>query len=178
MNSYAKDYKDPRWQKRRLEILERDKWECSNCGDKSTQLHVNHRFYSDNRKPWDYEDDELDTLCAPCHEKSTEQQRQLRRALCRACDLEKVLGFTFGVTGVEITAEEFSDLGIEGMVSFCSGALLFNIRAQGAVVAEFGTMEKAAISWAELCREHKEPVSGDNFCTFIGSYEAQKSELG
>lgn len=30
--SYAEKFKDPRWQKKRLKIMERDNWKCCECG--------------------------------------------------------------------------------------------------------------------------------------------------
>jgi hypothetical protein len=50
-----------------LEILERDKFSCSNCGDTESTLHVHHRRYVKGRKAWEYTDAELETLCEPCH---------------------------------------------------------------------------------------------------------------
>ena len=61
----AFNYKDPRWQKRRLEIMERDGFECVVCGDKESELHVHHKRY--RGQPWDAEDDDLQTLCVYCH---------------------------------------------------------------------------------------------------------------
>jgi len=66
--NYAEKYKDPRWQKKRLEILERDEWECQKCGDKESTLHVHHRYYEPNTDPWDYQNQVLVTLCNNCHE--------------------------------------------------------------------------------------------------------------
>jgi len=42
MDTYRRKLADPRWQKKRLEILERDGFECNSCGDSSTELHVHH----------------------------------------------------------------------------------------------------------------------------------------
>lgn len=43
--SYAQKLLDPRWQKIRLHILERDNWQCQNCLNKNETLHVHHRSY-------------------------------------------------------------------------------------------------------------------------------------
>jgi hypothetical protein len=50
---YSQKLKDPRWQKKRLEILERDGWKCMACGDKEKTLHVHHIFYLPGKEPWD-----------------------------------------------------------------------------------------------------------------------------
>ena len=67
MPSYSEKLKDPRWQKRRLEILERDNWECQICHDKTSTLHVHHKAYLKNLEPWVYPDSHLITLCESCH---------------------------------------------------------------------------------------------------------------
>lgn len=70
--TYAEKFKDPKWQKKRLKILERDEWSCQKCYDKNETLHVHHRRYIQGRDPWDYPDSVLITLCKPCHEHETE----------------------------------------------------------------------------------------------------------
>lgn len=67
MSSYSDKLKDPRWQKKRLYILERDNWRCKNCGDAESTLVVHHRNYLKNTEPWDYPDNLLVTLCELCH---------------------------------------------------------------------------------------------------------------
>lgn len=65
---FRDQYKHPNWQKKRLEILNRDKFTCQKCGDKETTLHVHHIKYYKNRKVWDYKNSDLITLCSDCHE--------------------------------------------------------------------------------------------------------------
>lgn len=65
--TYKDQLKDPRWQRKRLEILERDKWTCKLCGDKKTELHVHHYFYTKGRQAWEYENEAFDTYCRHCH---------------------------------------------------------------------------------------------------------------
>ena len=68
MSSYKEKFLDPRWQKKRLLILERDEWTCRLCGEISKTLHIHHKFYIFGVEPWDYSDDILETLCVDCHE--------------------------------------------------------------------------------------------------------------
>jgi len=63
--SYSDKLKDPRWQKKRLEILNRDNFTCKLCGDTETELHIHHVEYKG--EPWEQENDKLDTLCKHCH---------------------------------------------------------------------------------------------------------------
>ena len=66
---YQQQLRDPRWQRKRLSVLERDGWKCVACGDSKTELHVDHIQYRVKRiKAWEYRLDELQTLCRPCHE--------------------------------------------------------------------------------------------------------------
>jgi len=67
MTTYKEKLKNPRWQKKRLEILERDNWECQNCGETKKTLCVHHRTYFLNRDPWEYENKIFITLCEDCH---------------------------------------------------------------------------------------------------------------
>ena len=66
--TYSEKLKDPRWQKKRLEVFERDKWTCQWCGSKETTLHVHHECYEKGEEPWDTDEFLLTTLCADCHE--------------------------------------------------------------------------------------------------------------
>ncbi len=63
---YSQKLKDPRWQKKRLEIMQRDGFKCTCCGDSTSTLNVNHLRYSGD--PWEAEDKYLETLCECCHD--------------------------------------------------------------------------------------------------------------
>ncbi len=68
-SEYLELLKDPRWQRKRLEILERDSWTCQVCKSKDMTLHVHHCWYEDGVEPWDYPDGCFVTLCEVCHER-------------------------------------------------------------------------------------------------------------
>ena len=70
--SYYDLLKDPRWQKKRLEIFNRDNWACQICGEKKATLHVHHKIYLKNKNPWEYPDELLATLCEHCHQEEAE----------------------------------------------------------------------------------------------------------
>ena len=65
--NYKKAFGHPLWQRKRLEIMRRDGFKCLFCGDSESQLNVHHCFYVSGRKPWQYSDESLFTLCRPCH---------------------------------------------------------------------------------------------------------------
>lgn len=63
---YSEKLKDPRWQKKRLEILEKNNWQCEVCENNKKTLHVHHLVY-ENLEPWEYKDKDLIVLCNICH---------------------------------------------------------------------------------------------------------------
>ena len=84
--AWSRKYKDPRWQKKRLEILERDLWTCRCCmsEEDGVELHVHHGYYRlDAEGPWDYESETLWTLCRKCHKEATDDMREIRTVLAR-----------------------------------------------------------------------------------------------
>lgn len=81
--SYSDKLRDPRWQKKRLEIFERDGWICIICGSSQKNLHVHHNWYVRGLQPWEYNDSQLCTLCDGCHDKATKVQENLKNHLSR-----------------------------------------------------------------------------------------------
>lgn len=67
--TYSEKLKNPKWQRRRLEILQRDGFKCTCCQDEETTLHVHHLDYLPGFEPWDHPDHLLITLCETCHYK-------------------------------------------------------------------------------------------------------------
>lgn len=65
--TYGEKLEDPRWQRKRLKIFERDGWKCTLCNDERHALHVHHEKYEAGREPWEIEDVFLKTLCKYCH---------------------------------------------------------------------------------------------------------------
>lgn len=65
--TYSEKLKDPRWQKKRLKVLERDGWRCRGCLDETRTLHIHHLKYGKG-EPWEVPDEWLETLCEECHD--------------------------------------------------------------------------------------------------------------
>jgi hypothetical protein len=63
---YHELLKDGRWQRKRLEIMQRDDFKCRECGT-TNDLNVHHIRYIAGRKPWEYDNGDLVTLCGSCH---------------------------------------------------------------------------------------------------------------
>ena len=92
--NYAELLKDPRWIKRRNEILIRDKNTCQGCGCKDKYLHVHHKRYINGLKPWEYDDDELITLCEECHQYETNSAKELYQDYVYFCNAARESGFS------------------------------------------------------------------------------------
>ena len=58
------------WKKKRVEIFMRDDCKCYMCGHNNIkQLQVHHRLYKKGLMAWEYDNDDLITLCNSCHRK-------------------------------------------------------------------------------------------------------------
>ncbi len=80
MGSYAFKLKDPRWQRKRLEILQRDNFTCQECYATDKELNVHHLIYK-KRDPWDYPNHCYQTLCVDCHQERQELTDKIVDAL-------------------------------------------------------------------------------------------------
>ena len=82
--AYYEKLKDPRWQKMRLEVMQRDEFTCQGCLDATSTLNVHHLIYSDRGDPWDVATSSLITLCESCHEYETDRRRASEWELVKA----------------------------------------------------------------------------------------------
>lgn len=97
--SYYEKLKDPRWQKRRLEIMDRAKFACEKCFAADKTLNVHHALYRKGADPWDYADGELQCLCEDCHEQTHIVRTAIDEALARVPEYhEQILGYIEGLT--------------------------------------------------------------------------------
>lgn len=62
---YTKKLQDPRWQRKRLEVMQAAGWKCVICGDAKEELNVHHPEYDKAYEPWQYNN--LQCLCKTCH---------------------------------------------------------------------------------------------------------------
>lgn len=63
--TYTSKLKNPLWQRKRLEVLQRDDFACTLCGDKMNELHIHHLKYTG--EPWEAPNEDMRTLCNACH---------------------------------------------------------------------------------------------------------------
>jgi len=108
--TYSQKLKDPRWQKKRLQILERDGWQCKECLSKEKSLQVHHVVY---RKidPWNYPDYLYQTLCEDCHQERQELTDKIVDALRIAIKNVPTIRLTF--CAQKICAEAMLEIEVE-----------------------------------------------------------------
>lgn len=87
--NYTEKLKDPRWQRKRSLILQRDRYLCRECRRPARSLDVHH-FHYVRGEPWDVEDHFLITLCRECHKDRQDIDDRAKEALAlilSQCDL-------------------------------------------------------------------------------------------
>lgn len=105
---YWEQLRDPRWQKRRLEILQAANFACTRCDNKAETLHVHHKIYRKGWMAWDYGPDELVCLCASCHEAETNLRERLAEkiTLLSFDEIEKLVGYAEGLFCLSLSGNE------------------------------------------------------------------------
>jgi hypothetical protein len=73
--------RDPRWQRMRLEVMQRDDFRCRYCGVNDKTLNVHHTYYAKGRAPWEYDAESLLTLCEACHQWVETDTAELRKLI-------------------------------------------------------------------------------------------------
>jgi hypothetical protein len=113
---YWEKLKDPRWQRKRLEVMEESCFTCHNCQASDTTLHIHHDYYKKNADPWEYETYELRCLCEECHYEAEMVRREIYKVIA-ACagqggneslyDIyDYVASSAFGPVWAEMTEEQ------------------------------------------------------------------------
>lgn len=107
MSTYYEMLKDPRWQRKRLEILQAADFKCVDCGSAESTLHVHHMYYEKGKKPWEYDNLTLRCLCEDCHSRIQDTQAEIARmiAYLHTGDLTFVLGFVEAATAISAYAQ-------------------------------------------------------------------------
>lgn len=110
--TYGELLRDPRWQKRRLQILDRAEFHCEECDDDQNTLHVHHKVYRKGAMPWEYGDHELKALCENCHQSGHALKAALDLAIAEmdTHDKELLLGFIEAMKIIDesMDSEDFS----------------------------------------------------------------------
>jgi hypothetical protein len=86
-NDYLEKLRDPRWQKKRLEVLNLAEFTCSSCHDNTKTLNVHHKEYIKGREPWEYDAEQLVCICQDCH-KSHHEAFDLLKWACSYSNID------------------------------------------------------------------------------------------
>ncbi len=101
--NYAEKLRDPRWQRKRLEVLNRFDFTCVVCNSKNRTLHVHHSYYLKGRDPWEYPTEHFWCLCETCHDQVTEAIEKIHRQIGMLHPVEILnLGDDMGDRGKDI----------------------------------------------------------------------------
>jgi hypothetical protein len=115
--TYKEQLAHPNWQRKRLEVLQRDEFSCQMCGDSESTLHVHHKQYLKGRMAWEYEADELVTLCEDCHEGMHTTSEALKQLIAKlpidgpqstSEALGVLAGWAHSIRGLDFT-EQFNE---------------------------------------------------------------------
>ncbi len=114
MSYYSEQLKDPRWQKKRLEIFQRDGWACQVCNATDKPLNVHHQAY--HRSPWDTDSNLLVTMCDECHAEITAMLVDIKAA--HPCRIYELHGYLVGRVQASSPLAQGNPLGfLHGVVS-------------------------------------------------------------
>lgn len=75
--TYYEKLKDPRWQRLRLSVFERDEFTCQWCYSTDKELQIHHLSYTG--EPWETPESELLTLCCDCHSRCERFIKDIRK---------------------------------------------------------------------------------------------------
>lgn len=133
--TYAEKLKHPQWQRKRLEIMQRDNFACLHCGGTETEFHIHHLEY--HKDPWSVPSESLITLCKPCHDLVEEIKKRvsmLMRDIEAAYCFRQICGLIekFGVEKIwRITSALTSDADIfQPIYDISQAALVRHYEAQ------------------------------------------------
>lgn len=143
--SYAELLRDPRWQKKRLEIMQRAGFACERCDSTERTLNVHHRYYERGLFPWDYPDDSLVCVCDTCHRHldfvRVKAIRQI--GLLDDIQLERVVGYARGLVMNEASVcDDDNHCQAENYDVICG------------IVDAFAGTSKQAMRRADVCCDH------------------------
>ena len=90
--TYSKYLSDPRWRKKRQEVLEQHNFQCDSCKAKKN-LQIHHKEYLPNRMPWDYSQSYYKVLCEKCH--AMEHGLAYMEKKCKVCGISISISYEY-----------------------------------------------------------------------------------
>jgi len=167
-SSYSDLLRNPKWQRKRLEILQRDEFTCTICEETEKQLHVHHGYYEFGKFPWDYPSKSLHTLCEKCH-KTWQGNSKILKAqigLLGCYDFTSVCGY---VAGLRLRDEEIKRIyavdpmmieGVSRAVNISEEEIIDNLDGGYFYYEKYHDIKKRQIKERRKIRELKEKTNG------------------
>jgi Zn finger protein HypA/HybF involved in hydrogenase expression len=120
--AFGDQYKHPLWQKRRLEIMESNGFECEKCNSADKTLNVHHKQYFKGRMLWEYSDDELSCLCEDCHKSEHDVLNGIKELLTHV-SADQAYGLLAGFFGryTSLPAKKIEEVMSIAPFAFASG---------------------------------------------------------
>jgi hypothetical protein len=115
--TYSEKLKDPRWQKKRLEVLSAANFSCSYCGSDEDTLHVHHCYYERGLMPWEYEPDAYKCLCGDCHTQRQAMELQIQKGLSSLCFQELDVFWCYVMSAI-------SAIGVDPVADACNSIMI------------------------------------------------------
>ena len=123
--TYTDQLKDPRWQRKRLEVMQRADFSCEDCYSTDETLHIHHTYYEKGLLPWEYPDQSLRCLCEECHLAIQHSALLLQRQIGRMSNshLDMLVGLAYALEWLHTRTGTFhlASMGMEYGFSLGSG---------------------------------------------------------
>ena len=124
--TYSEKLLDPQWQRKRLEVLNRDQFKCCLCSDTKTTLHIHHKTYEKGKLPWQYKLDNFQTLCKHCHLLAeffkNEKETKLYENIIKNVELIIKLNIDIKITNLQSDIDQ-----IRYRISYCEDSINKNV---------------------------------------------------
>jgi hypothetical protein len=141
--TYSEKLKDPRWQRKRLEIMERDDFTCVICHNAESTLNVHHCYYGKGRSPWEYDSQHLITLCHECHS-DVERVRE---------EILKEMTWEIPIYAIHGLATRIDPFFLSQIASFLAGS-----ETPSAIQARIRMGEKLIASFSETLKQMRDSI--------------------
>jgi len=79
--TYAAKLKDPRWKRKRRDLIIAAGCACEECGDKESRLQIHHKYHDHSLAPWEYPHKAMCVLCSGCKKARREYERLLLESI-------------------------------------------------------------------------------------------------
>jgi 5-methylcytosine-specific restriction endonuclease McrA len=76
--SYYELLKHPKWQRKRLEIMQAADFKCERCSADDITLNVHHTYHEKGKAPWEYPNTSLHCVCENCHKDGQDRYNLLQ----------------------------------------------------------------------------------------------------